>query len=474
MAQVRVVIGQAGTGKTKWLMDRARELAPQLITADHQRVLVITRMHGARRRLQGKLKDACRSVPYTLSTIDGFALSVVNRWRTALGYSKPVAAVPGNVDFADGVLGVEADFGRVVGSAAQLLQSPTVGGVIGSTYPLTVIDEFQDCRGPLLDFVAALSNHSSVLLAADDFQLLDSAVTGCPAVEWARSQADSGAGTIEELTEFHRTSNPEILAAARCLRENTPATGKTIPVVSCPRHQAAAWKIIDHLVLGWYSPRWEGTCAVICPSQDSFLQRVLDSCTTQLEKRNRSPIRWHVECSEGQERDRASASLGLTKLTSNLDSSWRRPSRLLDEAGTHILTRVQRFAHLRGIVTISCKLVARHVDMVVHEQRAYWSCPSGRIVTTVHGAKNREFDNVIVLWNPFSLTKWNADDQRRLLYNAVTRSKSNCMILVLGNQDKTHNDPVLALLGPPEPAFPAKTKTKTKIKRRKTSEAADR
>jgi superfamily I DNA/RNA helicase len=52
---------------------------------------------------------------------------------------------------------------------------------------------------------------------------------------------------------------------------------------------------------------------------------------------------------------------------------------------------------------------------------------------TVHGAKNREFDNVIVLW-PAAIT--GSDDQkRRLLYNAVTRAKSRCLVLV---QAKAH------------------------------------
>jgi len=271
MGQVAVVIGQAGTGKTTWLMARANELAPGLVAAEHQRMLVITRMHGARRRLEQKLKDACRTIPYSVATIDGFALSIVNRWRTALGHTKPVASVPGDVDFADGVLGIEADFGRVAGSAARLLQSQTVGGVIGATYPLILIDEFQDCHGPLLEFVAALSKHGSVLLAADEFQLLDSTVTGCPAVEWARTQETNGAGIIEELTTCHRTSVTGILDAARCLRDNTPATGRTIRVVCCPNHGPAAWKIIERLVCCASSDRWTGTCALICPSHDPVL-----------------------------------------------------------------------------------------------------------------------------------------------------------------------------------------------------------
>ena len=451
MGQVAVVIGQAGTGKTTWLMARANELAPGLVAAEHQRMLVITRMHGARRRLEQKLKDACRTIPYSVATIDGFALSIVNRWRTALGHTKPVASVPGDVDFADGVLGIEADFGRVAGSAARLLQSQTVGGVIGATYPLILIDEFQDCHGPLLEFVAALSKHGSVLLAADDFQLLDSSVSGCPAVEWARTQEANGAGIIEELTTCHRTSVTGILDAARCLRDNTPSTGRTIPVVCCPNHGPAAWKIIERLVCCASSDRWTGTCALICPSHDPVLGMVLESCANQLQRKNLAPIRWHVEHSAEDEQGLAATSLGLTTATPDSDGSWQTPSGPLDGVATNVLNRVQRFARLRGIDAIPHRLVARHVDTAVHEQRAYWSPSSSRTVTTVHGAKNREFDNVFVLW-PYSVPS-DVAQRRRLLYNAVTRSRRNCMVLVQGDENRARNDPVLALLGPPEPAF---------------------
>lgn len=47
---------------------------------------------------------------------------------------------------------------------------------------------------------------------------------------------------------------------------------------------------------------------------------------------------------------------------------------------------------------------------------------------TVHGAKNREFDNVIVLW-PAAVVG-SDDHRRRLLYNAITRAKQRCLVLV--------------------------------------------
>jgi superfamily I DNA/RNA helicase len=54
---------------------------------------------------------------------------------------------------------------------------------------------------------------------------------------------------------------------------------------------------------------------------------------------------------------------------------------------------------------------------------------------TAHGAKNREFDFVVVLWAA-SIT--GSDDQkRRLLYNAITRAKSRCLILVQAKSNMT-------------------------------------
>lgn len=47
---------------------------------------------------------------------------------------------------------------------------------------------------------------------------------------------------------------------------------------------------------------------------------------------------------------------------------------------------------------------------------------------TIHQAKNREFDSVIVLW-PYEVAG-GADRQRRLLYNAVTRAKRQAVVIV--------------------------------------------
>lgn len=47
---------------------------------------------------------------------------------------------------------------------------------------------------------------------------------------------------------------------------------------------------------------------------------------------------------------------------------------------------------------------------------------------TVHQAKNREFDSVIVLW-PYEIAG-SSERLRRLLYNAVTRAKRQALVIV--------------------------------------------
>lgn len=49
---------------------------------------------------------------------------------------------------------------------------------------------------------------------------------------------------------------------------------------------------------------------------------------------------------------------------------------------------------------------------------------------TVQQAKNREFDGVVVLW-PYKVGGDN-EHKRRLLYNAVTRARRWCNIIVQG------------------------------------------
>ena len=62
-------------------------------------------------------------------------------------------------------------------------------------------------------------------------------------------------------------------------------------------------------------------------------------------------------------------------------------------------------------------------------RRRYGGGPTLEFVAlTIQQAKNREFDHVVIIW-PYTIP--NDDEQkRRLLYNAVTRARRSCLVLV--------------------------------------------
>lgn len=432
MKRIYIVTGQAGTGKTTWLMQKAIELAPSHIIEEHHTLLAITRMHGARRRIQMKLCESCSDIQSTTSTIDAFALSILNRWRSSLGYSSPIQSVREDANFRESLFGTEASFNRVLEKATLLLQSPTIRNIISESYPLILIDEFQDCHGQLLEFVKILSECSLLIVAADAFQLLDSSVSGCPSLIWLEKEGNQDLTVHTKLTICHRTSQKIVLEAARCLRENKQSNMQTIPVICCPTHGPAAFKILYALIFN--HSQWNGSTALICPSHDPFIEKVLFSLDSQIKKRALNPITWFRESSSENEQQQIYTSLGISTNNGSPNENWIAPTTEVSSLDQHVIERVHKYAKLKGIQSIPHKLVARHVDTVVHRKRAYCTHSPKRVITTVHGAKNREFDNVIVLWT-YKLPP-DKEQQRRLLYNAVTRSRNNCMLLVIGDVNR--------------------------------------
>lgn len=187
------------------------------------------------------------------------------------------------------------------------------------------------------------------------------------------------------------------------------------------------------------------------------MDEVLASLDDQLERKRLKKISWFHEVGAREERRRLHHCLGLA-CEAPASTGWTAPSEALAPAAYQIVARTQRFVRLRGIPDISHDIVARHIDSVVHERHAYCGHTPKRVVTTIHGAKNREFDNVIVIW-PYRVTS-DTEQKRRLLYNAITRSKRNCIVLVRGDLKRVQDDPVLSLLGPPKPAFPSSAEKK--------------
>ena len=82
-----------------------------------------------------------------------------------------------------------------------------------------------------------------------------------------------------------------------------------------------------------------------------------------------------------------------------------------------------------GITHIAAAEVRAQVERLVRRRRQFGGRRDPTLsAMTIHQAKNREFDHVVVIW-PHRVP--NGDDQRRrLLYNAITRARRSCTVLV--------------------------------------------
>ena len=461
MGQIILIEGQAGTGKTTRLLAKAKELGPILVQREYQRVLAMSFMHGARRRLVDKFHADCPLLPTHITTIDAFALDIVNRWRLILGFSLPVSiGTSRNSD--DSLYSTLFGFSDVLGKAAELLASSSVGRVIGDTFPLVVIDEFQDCDEGHIALIEQLAKYSTLVLAADRFQYLKAEGDSCPALEWIERTAQSHDVAYEVLTTIHRTDQADILQAAANLRSNCQIDGAIQPLI-CPNAGPAAWKILERLVLGWSGIRWTGSCALLTVKRsDPLLIRTCQSLDKQASDRKyaryftdrRAGIAWHQEVDESAECEQASSELCVLDHGIAVETLNDLLIESLSPTARQVRDRLLRFAQLKRLSHLPEALATGHIRQAVHSARAFGRQQGKRIITTVHGAKNREFEHVIILWT--KSVPPSRDLQRKLLYNAITRAKKDCLLLVIGNDRDVASSPVLKLLGEPLPVFPAR------------------
>lgn len=105
--------------------------------------------------------------------------------------------------------------------------------------------------------------------------------------------------------------------------------------------------------------------------------------------------------------------------------------------------------------------VMQFARLAIHNTRAFSKNSPRFQVLTVHGAKNREFGHVFIFWG-YKKSGWPVEEQRRLLYNAVTRAKLDCTVLFLGDAERAVADSVINLLGSANPAINPEWKKKKK------------
>jgi len=407
--------GPAGSGKTHRLIGELSGVIERTPLAAHQRVMALTFMHGSRRRLDGRLREVeVLGGRYQATTLDSFAWRLVQRWHRLarhLGHRIPA----------------EEDYGETCALAARLLDREPVPAWVNVSYPVILVDEAQDLSRERSDIIAALALSGTVLLAFDEFQCLNPALLPIAIEDWLRGLCEPVA-----LEGCRRTNDAELIEAAHALREGRALTlqGRRFKVMATPAPALAATCLAN--AIAW---RQGGNVAVLTPSRqggfaDGAVGRV---CAGPQGTRRSGPFAIEWESSEDQDAAALWAQLAIGDRCS-ADDALAAMAALRGEAPVNMTREwVVRQRSTRGIQEFSGDELRRQLGRARAVQRRYsHRRPTEFAAMTIQQAKNREFEHVVVLW-PYTVP--NGDEQRRrLLYNAITRAKRSCTVLVQAEQ----------------------------------------
>ena len=251
--------GGAGTGKTWSLIDELKQYLARSPLSDHQRVLALVFMHGARRRLDERL----RSIPelrlrFDCSTIDSFAWQIIKRWRS-LARSRSINFCATS----------EFDYDSTCGSASILVALQQVRKWLAITYPIVIVDEMQDCRDGRLNIIQTLAEEVMLIGAADEFQDLSS-IEPNPGVAWLRQ-----CGQVVKLPKNHRTKKSGLLDAAYQIREGNKvqSDGNGFKILVARNPDVAASFVAKNV-------HWSKGAEVVLispttPAKSGFVQKIL-------------------------------------------------------------------------------------------------------------------------------------------------------------------------------------------------------
>ncbi len=406
--------GSAGAGKTTRLLRDLDTYLAEHPLGQSQRVLALTFMHGSRHRLAERLANCSAKRHYDCMTLDRFAWDICRRWRSRLRVSNERCPVD-----------LEAlNYDTTCEAAVSLLASSDVVKWVTARYPVIVLDEFQDCAPVRLALAQRLHGFTTLLIAADDFQNLNLTCES-PGVAWLRQL-----GVCEDLSGCWRTTDTDLIAAAQALRAGTSLpsnTSTSFKLISSPSAHVAASYISQTMAQATangvvlISAAREGTS----PWVDEVIQLVR---TKQYGKQKAGPVQIKWETASERMIEETVGALGVEE-----------PSKQILASEIHALPKtplslqLKRWAeHERrvlGNTVFRASDVRSQIMRASQQFRSLGTTKHSRYCSmTIHQAKNREFNVVIVLW-PFQVV---SDPllQRRLLYNAITRAKRRAIVIV--------------------------------------------
>ncbi len=406
--------GPAGSGKTTRLVKVVGEHLMQHPLLDGQMVLGLTRYHGSRRRMQTTLDRIPRVGRTQCQTVDSFAWQLVRRWRS--------------LALCLGIAATDQDYQATVDAASTLVKQPHVAAWVAASFPVVVLDEAQDCAGPWLELMRNLEGSVALFAAADAFQDLSGAAT-CEVMEWADSR-----GATVSLSGNHRTNVSGLLQAAQALRNGASMPTDNPPgfsIQTAPRYPMAGG------ATSWKIKSWQrlGPIAILSPTgpaRAAFSRNLVEWVSTSKARTKRSDATAgpHSIVWESQDADHVEDLAKRIGFRRRKSIVCKEMAATLFAMGEHDLAEwVHHQRSVRGLEALSKTEFEAAIEDCVRKRRAFGTSDTWkRRAMTIHQAKNREFESVIVLW-PLAVAP-DHEKQRRMLYNAITRAKGRALILV--------------------------------------------
>ena len=426
--------GAAGTGKTHNLVGRALELVEDGVLSEGHKLLALTFMNGARRRLDTRLgeKPAFRR-RFDCQTFDVFARTLAARRRSLITPAMEAQAAALN------------EFDGPCALSAMLLQYQAVQQWIARAFPLVLVDEAQDLDEYRAAILRGLSSSCRIVATADAFQCLHAGRDTATLMGWLKS-----AGQTYRLTLPRRTNQQGLLAAALAVREgrdvkavltaktfknSTTWTGAGFRLFEAPatnaNHALLAWSIANDIA------QREGQVVILTPDAGSALIRAtLTTVQTKQHTRKNSgltfgpyPHTWDRH--DNEEADALLAGIALPEMASYADLRALLTPQAGHAAVAQAIRRMDRLRRAHGQAGFTAAQVNEFVrESVRNHSRLSLRQDRGHLAMTIQRARNREFPNVILLW-PHTATG-SAEHLRRLLYNGITRAQNHCTVIVLG------------------------------------------
>jgi superfamily I DNA/RNA helicase len=425
--------GAAGTGKTHNLVGRAGEIVQDGALGDGHKLLALTFMNGARRRLDARLgENAAFRRRFDCQTFDVFARMLAARRRSLI--TQPMQAQADALNQFDGPCAL----------AASLLEEEAVRKWVARTFPLILVDEAQDLDEHRMRILQGLAPSCRIVAAADAFQCLHNRRETAPLMGWLEST-----GRTHRLTVVQRTNQQGLLAAALAIREGrdlktvlrartrqnrTTWNGAGFQLLDAPATQRntglLAWAIANEI-----SQR-QGPVVILTPDAgNSIIRAALATVQTrQWPRNNGATFGPYLHTWDRHDNDEADGLLADIVLPENAScADFRKLLTPLAEnaAIAQALDRMDRLRRVHGQKGFTATQASEFVrESLRNRSRLGFRRQRGHLAMTIQRAKNREFPNVIVLW-PHTATG-SAEHLRRLLYNGITRAQTHCTVIVLG------------------------------------------